>query len=92
MKQTTLAFLAVLMITLYSANQQRSLIHAQNGRYAREIEMAATDLALAKLAEIGRLAFDEGDVDDGIRPEDPTVRKLRRRRRPHRRRRLRPRR
>ena len=63
MKQTTLAFLAVLMITLYSANQQRSLIHAQNGRYAREIEMAATDLALAKLAEIGRLAFDEGDAD-----------------------------
>ena len=62
MKQTLLAFLAVLMISLYSVNQQRSLMHAQNNGYAREIETAATDLALSKLAEISRLAFDEQDV------------------------------
>ena len=62
MKQTLLAFLAVTLISLYSIHQRRSLMHAQNNVYAREIETVATDLALSKLAEISALAFDEQDV------------------------------
>ncbi|MGI9174587.1 MAG: hypothetical protein ACR2GR_04650 [Rhodothermales bacterium] len=62
MKQTLLAFLAVTLISLYSINQRRTLMHTQNNVYAREIETVATDLALSKLAEISALAFDEKDV------------------------------
>ena len=62
MKQTLLAFLAVTLVSLYSINQRRTLMHTQNNVYAREIETVASDLALSKLAEISALAFDEKDV------------------------------
>jgi hypothetical protein len=74
MPQTLLAIAAIFCFGLLALGRQRHDNDLTRHTIAMEAELAATDLATARLNRIERLAFDEDDVDhQGIRTQPPTT-------------------
>ena len=63
MQQTLLAFLAMLILAVFALTQQRALFFTNEATYDSEFEMAATDLAMRRLALVGRRAYDAATTD-----------------------------
>lgn len=64
MQQTILALAAILVFSFFALNQHRAEASAERTAVGSEIELAATDLARARLVEATALAFDEALVGD----------------------------
>ena len=62
MPQTLFALAALLVLSTYSLGQHRHAAALDRGAEAREVELAATDLARSWLAAVTERAFDEADV------------------------------
>ncbi len=62
MKQTLLAFLAMAIFSLLSLSQQRASLRYHGQVYGRDIERAAMDFAMQRMADIESKAFDEADI------------------------------
>lgn len=62
MKQTLLAFLAMAIFSLLAFQQQRASLRVHGQVYGRDIERAAMDFAVQRMAEIEARAFDEVDT------------------------------
>ncbi|MEZ4700131.1 MAG: hypothetical protein R2834_07355 [Rhodothermales bacterium] len=62
MKQTMLAFLAMAIFSLLAFTQQRAALRYHGQVYGRDIERAALDFGLQRMAEIESKAFDETDM------------------------------
>jgi hypothetical protein len=62
MQQTILALAAILVFSFFALNQHRAEASAERTAVGGEIELAATDLARARLVEATALAFDDALV------------------------------
>lgn len=62
MPQTLLAVAAILIFSVYALTRHRDDAALERRSVTTEIEAAAENLARARLAEIARTHFDEGDV------------------------------
>lgn len=68
MQQTILALAALLCFAYLTLGQQRGSQDVERRAVTRAIELAAADLARARMVEVERLAFDEEDTGrQGIR-------------------------
>lgn len=73
MQQTLLALSAILVFSVYALGRHRTDNDVERRAVGIEVELAATDVARARLAAIERLAFDEDDVaQTGVRRLAPT--------------------
>lgn len=73
MPQTLLALSAVVAFSLYAFGRHQTDRVVERRAISIELELAATDLASARMAELLQLAWDEGDVGTaGIRRVVPT--------------------
>jgi len=70
MSQTLLTLLAMMLVTLFSFNQQRSHITARMRMIHTEIDLRATDAATSYLEEMGDYAFDEATLRETISGPD----------------------
>ena len=59
MSQTLLATLALIVVTVYAAQQQRSIVGQQVAMIQNEVSSMATSVAVDRLEEIRSMAFDE---------------------------------
>ena len=75
MQQTLLAFLAMLILAVFALTQQRALLFTNEATYDTELEMAATDLAVRRLALVGQRAYDAATTDREVawQVDDPSV-------------------
>lgn len=63
MQQTILALLALMIATLFSYNQERSMLHMRETMIDTEMEVMASGVALQVMEYIGRKAFDDQTTD-----------------------------
>ncbi|HLT47721.1 MAG TPA: hypothetical protein VK002_10880 [Rubricoccaceae bacterium] len=73
MGQTLLVVVAILVFSLFALNQHRARAGAEISAMGREIELAATELANARLLAATSLAFDEGVIGLTGFTVDPAV-------------------
>jgi hypothetical protein len=66
MSQTLLATLALLIVTVYAAQQQRNIVGQQAAMIQNEVASMATSVAVDRLEEIGSMAFDEHTKDGPV--------------------------
>jgi hypothetical protein len=59
MSQTLLATLALIVVTVYAAQQQRNIVGQQVSMVQNEVASMATSVAVDRLEEIRSVAFDE---------------------------------
>jgi hypothetical protein len=59
MSQTLLATLALIIVTVYAAQQQRNIVGQQVAMIQNEVSSMATSVAVDRLEEIRSVAFDE---------------------------------
>lgn len=59
MSQTLLATLALVVVTVYAAQQQRSIVSQQVAMIQNEVSSMATSVAVDRLEEMRSVAFDE---------------------------------
>ena len=62
MQQTILALAAILAFSVFALNQHSTRAGVERTAIGSEIELAATDLARTRLANLTRFAFDEADT------------------------------
>ena len=74
MQQTLFALAAILSFAYLGLGQQRHHNDVERQAITAEAELAATDVALARMSALERLAFDEDDTGrEGIRVEASTL-------------------
>lgn len=66
MPQTLLALLSVMLVSLFSYNQQRNVLSMRANMLRDEVALQATAVAVDRLDEIGAKAFDEATRSDAV--------------------------
>lgn len=66
MSQTLLATLALIVVTVYAAQQQRNIVGQQVSMIQNEVASMATSVAVDRLEEIRSVAFDEHTKDGTV--------------------------
>lgn len=66
MSQTLLATLALVVVTVYAAGQQRNIVNQQVTMIQNEVASMATSVAVDRLEEIRSVAFDEHTKEGAV--------------------------
>jgi len=68
MQQTILALLALMIASLFSYNQDRSLLRLREAMVDTEMEVMASGVAIQVMEYIGRKAFDDKTTNGDVGP------------------------